>query len=543
MKKIILPFITFLVASSIVFSQADTIVVPGEYMGSSFGAINRFIVGDTTATGERVNPDRYYKLQKNTIYFLDGIFFSDFDLRLIADDVEPGETPPIVASTVGADGTIQLIQFKLFANGYVKNIIFQMTPPTGNGESNACFFLSGEGKTYEFDNVRIEWGLWTGMVTEVPVNKITVKNCYFRNPQHKTNIWNGRGLGFYQENPADTVIMQNNTFFNMNSFAFFADISSIPPNYFVFDHNTIVNSMKFPIHSFWLPDATVTNNIFYNAHSYGENSADVVGQDPDGLKYGIINIDEIPSDLIEYYGIEESERKYEVANNCFFYEDAIYDYWNSYGLDNNPFMNQRVLGMFNDDTGYPALEVSNTISANPNFIEPGEGMAAMITWMSNRRDLMGNTYWGWDPDNDKFAVQWPFPENLAYSNETIKTAADEGYPLGDLNWWPELKERWEQGLPPSAAYEPFNQIDNILISPSPAKDNFSINYDLEERSDIFISIYAITGKKIADLFKGTQLPGNYNLDWTIDNNINSGIYLIRFSNGNGTITKKVVIQK
>lgn len=125
------------------------------------------------------------------------------------------------------------------------------------------------------------------------MNKIVFRNCYFKNSQHKTNIWNGRGIGFYQENPADTVIIQNNTFFNNNSFAFFADISSIPPDFLLFDHNTIVNSMKFPIHSFWLPNAKVTNNLFYNAHSYGETAADKVGQDPDLLEYGIINISPI----------------------------------------------------------------------------------------------------------------------------------------------------------------------------------------------------------------------------------------------------------
>ena len=542
MKKILLSLAALFLAVTFSDGQADTLLVPSDFGGSPFGSINKFILGDTTATGERNNPDRYYKLEKNKIYFLDGIFFSDFDLRLIADDVEDGEKPPIVASTAGADGVIQLIQFKLFKNGYIKNIIFQMTPPSGNGESNASFFLSGEGMNYEFDNVRIEWGLWTGMVTEVPVNKVVIKNCYFRNPQHKTNIWNGRGFGFYQENPADSVIMQNNTFFNMNSFAFFADISSIPPDYLLFDHNTIVNSMKFPIHSFWLPNATVTNNLFYNAHSYGETAADVVGQDPDGQKYGIINIDAIPSDLIEYYGIAEGDRKYVVANNGFFYKQEIRDYWDLYGLGETPFMNERVLGMFADDANYPFLEVSNTYGNDPDFVNPGEGMTSMIQWMKNKRDLMGNTYWGWDPDGDKFAVQWPFPEDLSYNNPTLRTAADDNYPLGDLNWWPELKANWEDGIVATKDV-PSSQINEVKVTPSPATDHLSIQYDLQKQGDITITVYNLRGAHVMTLFKGHQAQGKQTFDWTIDSTIPSGIYLVRVSDGIGAFTKKVIIQK
>ncbi|MEN8158199.1 MAG: T9SS type A sorting domain-containing protein [Bacteroidota bacterium] len=543
MKKIYLVLVLLSITFGVSFGQADTLLVPNDFGGSTFGSLQKFILGDTTAAGERNNPERYYKLEKNKIYFLDGIFFCDFDLRLIADEVEAGEVPPIVASTAGADGVIQLIQFKLFGNGYIKNIVFQMTPPTGNGESNASFFLSGEGKQYEFDHVRIEWGLWTGMVTEVPVSKVVIRNCYFRNLEHKTNIWNGRGFGFYQENPADTVIMQNNTFFNMNSFIFFADISSIPPNYLLFDHNTIVNTMKFPLHSFWLPDAVVINNLFYNAHSYGENDQDVVGQDPDGLKYGIICIDEIPSDLIEYYGIAEGERKYKVLNNGFFYAGDIKDYWASYSLDENPFMNSRVLGMFDDDDTYPHLEVANTILEDPGIVNQGEGMSGMIQWMKNKRDLKANTYWGWDPDEDKFSVQWPFPEDLTYTNEALKSGAIGGFPVGDLNWWPAEKEEWEKMDPTTGVKEIAGAgIAQLSISPNPVKDRFTIRYNLPEERDVSITLYNLQGAEVMAVYHGIQTRGEQLLEMSVDNSLASGVYLLRLSDGFDSVTKKVILQ-
>ena len=88
----------------------------------------------------------------------------------------------------------------------------------------------------------------------------------------------------------------------------------------------------------------------------------------------------------------------------------------TFSLPENPFMNSRNLTMFGDDATYPGLTVENTIEENPNFVQAGTGMTSIVTWMTNRRNLKDNNYWGWDPDNNKFQVQWPFPEDLSFTN-------------------------------------------------------------------------------------------------------------------------------
>jgi len=466
MKKNVLKISALLVLTFIqisLFGQADTVVVPAEFNGEALGAINNFLLGDTTATGERKNPDRFYKLERNKIYFLNGELHTNFYLRLIADEADENNKPPIIASTTGADGKPQLIQFKVLGDAYIKNILFQMTPPGGNGESNASFFLAKEGGNYYFDNVTWEWGLWEQVVAVKPVNKIVVRNCYFRNPQHKTNIYNGRGVGFNLENPADTVIMVNNTFFNMNSFAFVADHGSIPPKYLLFDHNTIVNEMKWPIHSYWLTHAVVTNNLFYNCHSFGETSEDKVGQDPDKLIYGIINISPIPSDILASHKLTENERIYTLKNNSYFYSQEIIDYWDSYkddGVKQETWMNSRTISMFEDSENYPNLDEANTYNLDPGLKEAGTGTVEMVKWMKRKRDWQNNKYWGWDPDNDKFAVQWPFPEDLSYTNATLLTGAEGEFPVGDLNWYPEKKAEWAVWEPTGVNDMPFYNTSN-----------------------------------------------------------------------------------
>ena len=61
----------------------------------------------------------------------------------------------------------------------------------------------------------------------------------------------------------------------------------------------------------------------------------------------------------------------------------------------------------------------------------------------------------WDPDgdDDTFTFPWPLPIDLSFQyDQTIDEqgyhlAGDDGYPVGDLNWFPEMKEDWENGLP------------------------------------------------------------------------------------------------
>ena len=548
MKKRLTQILCILFAITIqinVYGQADTVNVPSVYNGETLGAINNFILGDTTATGERNNPERFYKLERNKIYFLNGEFHANFFLRLIADEADADNKPPIVASTTGADGKPQLIQFKVLDDAYIKNIMFQMTPPGGNGESNASFFLAKEGGNYYFDNVQWEWGLWMQVVTVKPVNKIVVRNCYFRNPQHKTNIYNGRGVGFNLENPSDTVIMVNNTFFNMNSFAFVADQGSIPPKYFLFDHNTIVNEMKWPIHSYWLTNAHVTNNLFYNCHSFGEDSDDKVGQDPDKLIYGIINISSIPSDILASHKLKEEERAYELKNNAYFYSQEIFDYWDSYkekGVKPEIWMNTRTKAMFANDTDYPTLVEDKTYYMDPHFKEAGTGTVEMVKWMKRKRDWKNNKYWGWDPDGDKFAVQWPFPEDLTYTNDTLLTGAKGGFPVGDLNWYPNEKALWKTWDPTSIDEAPFYTVKDIKIEniyPNPFYKKVGITFKLRTNSKVEIDIFNINGNRVSELFAGKLNAGKQTITWKVDTDIPKGMYIYRIKANNTIITGKL----
>ena len=74
--------ITILIAVPLsTFAQTpDTVWVPP----SPVGNINEFIMGDTTSTGARVNPNRVYELYRDALYFFTGTMNVDFPLTMIA---------------------------------------------------------------------------------------------------------------------------------------------------------------------------------------------------------------------------------------------------------------------------------------------------------------------------------------------------------------------------------------------------------------------------------------------------------------------------
>ena len=85
----------------------------------------------------------------------------------------------------------------------------------------------------------------------------------------------------------------------------------------------------------------------------------------------------------------------------------------------------------------------------------------------------------------------------------------------------------------------------IKIYPNPFLSNLSINYEIDKRSIVNISVFDKTGRLLRKLLKKRQAPNIYTLTWDGTDNtgkeLSSGIYFIRFEAGKYKETKKVVI--
>ena len=516
--KLILPFIAMMLIAAMSFGQADTVMVPQMVEGSPFGAINKFILGDTLDDGSRANPDRTYMLAKNKIYFLNGILSAHFNLKILGEPTGDGDKPPIITTGIDMSGAAAApdLYIQCFDDATFKDVIVQLTPPNKQVEIAFSIQLLKENGKYMFDGVFFQGSRWLSIGSWAVNPSVTIQNCYFRNTQSTTDVFNGRGISFQNRWP-DTVIMVNNTFFNMNSFALQGQASIF--KYLRFEHNTLVNSVKWPIQWQWMTNAKIANNIFYNCHSYGEAMSERQDVNPDML-FGVINITDLPQDLVDSteLGLSEAGRIVYMNNNNWYYSSEITDYLAANdSIEGGIFMNARTSGYFTDAEGHPTMLEQNTTNMDPGFKNTGGSEASLAAWMAAFRAGQEVSYWGYDPDNDRFKIDWPVKEDLSYTNNDLFWGGDDGYPLGDLNWFPEKKAEWLTDVKYVEQPKNFTLQQNI---PNPFSGETTIEYTITKTTDVNISVFDIQGRLVKELRNERNTPGQYTVTW--DGTTNAG---------------------
>lgn len=78
--------------------------------------------------------------------------------------------------------------------------------------------------------------------------------------------------------------------------------------------------------------------------------------------------------------------------------------------------------------------------------------------------------------------------------------------------------------------------------PNPFNPSTIIEFDIPENSSVSLNIYDVSGKLILQLLNDELSPGKFK--YTLNgNNLNSGVYFIKFSSGQYTSVKKIVLLK
>ncbi|HEY6504043.1 MAG TPA: DUF5060 domain-containing protein [Chitinophagaceae bacterium] len=83
----------------------------------------------------------------------------------------------------------------------------------------------------------------------------------------------------------------------------------------------------------------------------------------------------------------------------------------------------------------------------------------------------------------------------------------------------------------------------LKIYPNPVENvKLFLEYDLTTTSKVSIDLFDLAGRKVAVIFYGKQLPGHQLIEWNVmENKIKAGFYIVRFSIGNETGSKKIII--
>jgi hypothetical protein len=490
----------------------------------AFTEIVSYITSDTTATGEQNHTT--YGLLRGSIYFTLGKLSSDFPLTIVDVGDESLARPQIIVLVDGTGNSS--LPFKPFKNLTLEGIGFSGMNSAGSiiselvqtGTTNIKVTFNN----CEFDSVRSRV-----MLVDQNYCSVFVKDCIVH------NVFGGNFTGRFIDGRStlmDSVVAVNSTFYNIQH----AVINKFGgwERYVKFDHNTFYNIARSTLKIIECPEVVITNNLFLQTGIVGYEllwktfyeASDYANSDRDNW----VRVELLPmaDSTKKYFGMEQ---KMDFTRNNFWIDPAI-----------DAALPDTMYGYMNLDFGYEKAMVSNDtltwISEDVNFTKVPEcrGIGMSLEARSSGGGSPQVTP-GYDYSNP--------PYDFSYSTTSASyTAAEGGFPLGDLNWFPSKKAEWEtytdveeseySGIPSS-----FSLGQNY---PNPFNPTTVINYSIPKNANVVLKVYNILGKEIATLVNGQQSAGSHNISFNASN-LASGVYFYAIQADGFSSTKKMMLLK
>ncbi len=595
--NLFLKFFLFTVIFSSLLIAKDTVTVQdywetGGTEGTLNDAVQAVIDGGTLS-------NTVFKLKPYGTYVLTGSITTPpgATFELYADP--PGNTqetaPPMICWTVSTAPTKTYI-FDVAGEIKMQNIWILWASLDGTrygstirvGDSSTVSGGRIEAKNVMFDYVNQSS---SGAIQPYATHFIGhFTNCYFRNATDVHFRYYSRAVSVPYAATGlhtDSVTFENCTFANIG-YVYMQEAQVYGDNVF-FNHCTFYDVVMHSLESGWWHNMYVTNSLFINTFMYG-----YIPSSPDGINGGTIVITPIDSSGISNgFGFNvpftENDRHILFANNNYYLEQWLID-WMGYGPNGSPYSkakHQQRLDddiplpqpMFNsltktmldstDSNGnkiWPYMNAANLDSLDPGFINPPINMDSLKVFLNKKWDDNTNTQWAWNiaQYDTNGGQKWPLRESLSYTNETLKTAAMGGFPLGDLyHWWPAEYSQWkaqasdeqtridtwlETGKDPNAVG--VREVKGAVPSeyklsqnyPNPFNPTTNIEYSVPKSGFVSLKVYNLLGQEVATLFSGNQKAGNYVA--TFDgSDLASGVYMYKLQSDKASITKKFVLMK
>lgn len=84
--------------------------------------------------------------------------------------------------------------------------------------------------------------------------------------------------------------------------------------------------------------------------------------------------------------------------------------------------------------------------------------------------------------------------------------------------------------------------ETFKVGPNPTSDFITVSYELNALSDVFFQIFDVSGKKIIEDYKGTQITGAHQFTYDLSG-LTAGNYSVVLKTSNGMSSTQLVIQK
>lgn len=548
-----------LFAAAPLYGQEDVLVL-NPYDGSAASFFMAQIRADTTAN-HGILPNRVYVLKRGGVYLNSEIFNvpAGSTIRLRAEEGS-GPKPVIYQYPTGTGANPQRPPgnlFVLLGGGLsMKNIAicgyFEPVDTNLNNVQGGLVNATQPGAIIVIDSCILTNINGQHLRTGAAAVKVQVTNSVFANmgALSTSNLGAGKGIDL-REVSVDSLILVNNTFVNYQDRVVRHYNFSNPEAgtgglmYARIDHNTFVNGMGF--HGLFSlgnvgKEIRITNNLFQDAFACGEDTGDATRSAEwanTGEKYPNGN-----NRMSWVFSAPNDTTNWIIRNNYYVISDSGQAYLNDFNLTENTPLSWHISARLGADSATAFKKVSVALANIPRL------MTNEMRWYRspNGGNMTKNTpsslWHSATDDMDRRAYKY-FEDtlNCSYSTSTaIYTAADNGFPVGDLNWFPDQKAQWlvtavgenRRSLPTK-----FSLNQNY---PNPFNPATKITFTLTKAGVTRLSVFNVLGQKVADLVSGKLQAGYHEIEFNAVN-LSSGVYLYRLESNGNSIMKKMLLLK
>ena len=603
-NRFILSLSVLISVSTLKADGHDTLVVtwtgtPGEFENT--------IMADTSADGTQAHE--VYMLESNKVYLQQSTLILNSGCHVVGAPYADGERPAEIKPILGADGESQFNAY--WPAGSIKtygddqsyklaNLLFNGVFAGGSGTLHGVLATYGnrsnilvDGVTSVHSEVITYWNFGKQEDWVIQNCKAVQYSCYPAGMYFGGFFWGGGAW----TGTLNSLKIQNNTIEGAHGQAFVIYDNGLvdrePHERILIDHNTFVNIIDWPKfyrhgnNTYW------TNNLMINVAANGQtkNAAANISLNNDRVGgHGKM------ATLSQGYCTDSTNIANQAATGnqwCFDRENRNIVYENNGWMDT-----PELLAMFNMDPwcwNLSASDGTDSVDASGNVVTMcdtmiagqskwiGDSTTAQLAngvrdvnninvtdlgfnldpiyietqiarttdWLDNGvHDTHTDRAWMHQADGDYEVVEWPLPMDFSYSTSSAAyTHGRYGYPLGDLNAFPDVLADWTANV--------LGVEDNVNITPAkfelaqnfpnPFNPTTDISFNLDRTANVDLSIYNMLGQKVRTLTSGSKVAGTHVLRWDgrdeSGSSVSTGIYLYTLTDGSTSITKKMALMK